>query len=62
METSLIELHRKGCLIIFFFEISRFLLQSNSARIVASAAQAFRGIPSYVKFDLRNFPLNATLT
>ena len=38
------KLDSKGRLSIFFFEISSFLLQSNSACVVASAAKAVREI------------------
>jgi hypothetical protein len=38
MEINLIKLDCKVCLIMVSFEISSFFLQSDSARIVASAA------------------------
>ena len=62
MEINLTKLDSKGCLIKFSFEMCSFWLQYNSARIGASAAQVFREIPTYVKFDLRKVSQNATLT
>lgn len=38
MEMNISELDNKECVIILFFEISSFVLQSNSARIDANAA------------------------
>ena len=49
-------------LVILSSEISSFLVQPNSARIVASAAYAFREVPTFVIFDLRKVLRNATFT